>query len=200
MSQPTASKEDVALRARQFSRWTTALVTAVVLGPTVACGSTGSSPGPAGGQRSTPTATRAPVDEKAARKAAIDAYRGYLTASQTASSDADPDHPDLTKYLADPLLTKVRLAIRYAKEHGAMRTGKLVSDPVVTVVSLETAPPTVEIQDCLDATGYRLVYARNKKTVPGTAGRRHLATATATRYPDGRWLISEGTAHEEQPC
>nr|WP_246141275.1 hypothetical protein [Micromonospora olivasterospora] len=148
----------------------------------------------------TATPTHSAADERAAREAALAAYSGYLAASRTASRRADPHDPELARFLADPLLTRVRLSIREAKEHGAMRTGTLVSDPTVTAVSLDTVPATVEIQDCLDATGYRLVYAKTKRVVPGSGGGRHLATATATRYPDGRWLISAGVAHEDQPC
>lgn len=81
-----------------------------------------------------------------------------------------------------------------------MRTGTLRSAPTVTAVSLDSDPPTVEIQDCLDATGYRLVYTKDGRAVPGSGGKRYLATATATRYPDGRWLISAGAAHQDQPC
>ncbi|GAB3818851.1 hypothetical protein [Micromonospora zhanjiangensis] len=136
----------------------------------------------------------------AARKSALDAYAGYLAASREAERSADPLHPELKKYLADPLLTRVRLAIRDAKEHGAMRTGTLRSDPTVTEVNLDAVPPTVAIQDCLDATGYRLVYRKTKAVVPGSENGRFLATATATRYPDGRWLISAGAAHPDQPC
>jgi hypothetical protein len=191
----------VALRAPHFSRWATALVAVAALGSGTACGPTGAGPAdrPAAPPASTAPAVT-PADEEAARAAALTAYRGYLEASRVASRKGDPQHPDLRKYLADPLLTRVRLTIREAKEHGAMRTGKLVSDPVVTTVSLDTVPSTVEIQDCLDATGYRLVYTKNQKVVPGTTGRRYLATATAARYPDGRWLITTGFAHEEQPC
>ncbi|WP_320067477.1 hypothetical protein [Micromonospora sp. RTGN7] len=149
-------------------------------------------------QKATPTHSAA--EEQAARKAALAAYSGYLAVSRTASRRADPFHPELTRFLADPLLTRVRLAIRDAKEHGAMRTGTLVSDPTVTSVSLDGVPATVEIQDCVDATGYRLVYTKTKKVVPGSGGGRHLATATATRYAADRWLISAGTAHEDQPC
>lgn len=81
-----------------------------------------------------------------------------------------------------------------------MRTGAVKSDPTVTSISLDSAPATVEIQDCLDASGYRLVYAKDKRVVPGSGGGRHLATATATRYPDGRWLINSSAAHRDQPC
>ncbi|WP_444951861.1 hypothetical protein [Micromonospora ureilytica] len=140
------------------------------------------------------------VERRAAEKAALDAYSGYLAASRTAGLRSDPRAPELSRFLADPLLTRVQLSIRDAKEHGAMRTGTLKSDPTVTAVSLDAKPATVEIQDCLDTTGYRLVYAKNKRPVPGSGGGRHLSTATATRYPDGRWLINSGTTHRDQPC
>lgn len=135
-----------------------------------------------------------------AEKSALAAYTGYLAASRKAELVGDPRYPELTKYLADPLLTRVRLAIRDAKEHGAMRTGKLISEPTVTAVNLDTVPATVAIQDCIDATGYHLVYVKDRKVVPGSASGRYLATATATRYADGRWLVSDGNAHQDQPC
>ncbi|MEU2661014.1 hypothetical protein [Micromonospora sp. NPDC007220] len=188
------------MRGRRFSRWATCLLAIATLGAAPACGA---APGPtprAATAGDAPAPTHRAADEQAARKAALAAYAGYLAASRKASGRGDPHHPELSRFLADPLLTRVRLTIRKAKEHGAMRTGTLVSDPTVTSVSLDSSPPTVEIQDCLDATGYRLVYARDKRVVPGTGGTRHLATATATRYPDGRWLISAGAAHEDQPC
>lgn len=81
-----------------------------------------------------------------------------------------------------------------------MRTGTVKSDPTVIAVSLDGKSATVEIQDCLDTTGYRLVYAKDKRVVPGSGGGKHFATATATRYPDGRWLINSGTTHRDQPC
>nr|WP_237747222.1 hypothetical protein [Micromonospora lupini] len=140
------------------------------------------------------------AEREAAEKAALEAYSGYLAASRTASRRSDPHAPELSRFLADPLLTRVQLSIRDAKEHGAMRTGTLASDPSVTIVSLDSNPATVEIQDCLDATAYRLVYTKDQRVVPGSGGGRHLATATATRYPDGRWLISSGSAHPDQPC
>ncbi|MEU5903723.1 hypothetical protein [Micromonospora sp. NPDC047527] len=140
------------------------------------------------------------ADRRTAERAALDAYAGYLAASRTASRRSDPQAPELSRFLADPLLTRVQLSILEAKEHGAMRTGTLKSDPTVTAVSLDAKPATVDIQDCLDTTGYRLVYAKDQRVVPGSGGGRHLATATATRYPDGRWLINSGAAHQDQPC
>lgn len=147
-----------------------------------------------------PAATDEPAAAEAAA-AALAAYTGYLAAAEEAEHEADHNHPDLKKYLGDPLLTQVRLGIREAKEHGAMRTGSLISAPTVTEVNLDSVPVTVVIQDCLDATNYRMVYADDTdKLVPGMQVGRYLATATATRYDDGRWLISNGAAHRDQPC
>ncbi|WBB78099.1 hypothetical protein O7606_17825 [Micromonospora sp. WMMD882] len=170
----------------------------IVLG--AACAADPERSGRATTERPTADPQSRKADEAAAEKAALAAYAGYLAVSRVASERSDPHHPDLAKYLADPLLTRVRLTIREAKEHGAMRTGTLVSDPTVTSVSLDTVPVTVDIQDCLDATKYRLVYAKTRKVVPGSGAGRHLATATATRYPDGRWLINASVAHQDQPC
>ncbi|GGM20396.1 hypothetical protein [Micromonospora yangpuensis] len=197
------------MRARQSDRRApvvrrvTGLLVIAVLGLTsgVGCGGPTAETGDRPARRGpTPTATVSTADEQVARKAALAAYAGYLAATRAASRNSDPHHPQLTRYLGDPLLTRVRVTIRETKERGAMRTGKIVSDPTVTSVDLISEPPTVEIQDCLDTTGYRLVYTRNNKVVPGSGGSRHLATATASRYPDGRWLIRAGEAHQDQPC
>ncbi|GHJ10780.1 hypothetical protein TPA0907_51470 [Micromonospora humidisoli] len=186
------------MRTGRSRHWTSCLVVAVVAA-LAGCADppeTTSAPAP----RPASDDRRPTEAEQAAERAALAAYAGYLEASREASRDSDPRHPKLTRFLGDPLLTRVRVAIDDARRHGAVRTGTLTSQPSVTSVSLDGDPPTVEIQDCLDATGYRLVYRKDKRVVPGSAGTRHLATATATRYPDGRWLINSGAAHEDQPC
>nr|MDT0661202.1 hypothetical protein [Micromonospora sp. DSM 115978] len=185
---------------QQPSRFPTALIAIAALAcPLTACAADDPTPSPQ------PTADAAPAraseaEEAAASDAALAAYAGYLAALQKAEQAGNPQHSDLKKYLADPLLTRVRLAIRDAKENGAMRTGSLISDPTVTSVTLDTVPATVSIQDCVDSTRYRLVYRKNKSPVPDTARGRYLATATANRFPDGRWLINASAAHEDQPC
>lgn len=188
------------MRTWHSRRWASCLLSLGVLSAGTGCGGEpeAASP-PLTGADNTPVA-HSVADQEAAGKAALAAYSGYLAASRAANARSDPGHPALTRFLADPLLTKVQVTIREAKRHGAIRTGTLRSDPTVVSVDLTAQPPTVQIQDCLDATGYRLVYTRNNRVVPGTRGGRYLATATATRYPDGRWLISAGTAHQDQPC
>lgn len=188
------------MRAKRLGRFSAVLIAIVVVATGTACAK---DPGPdvPASLDAAPAATPGNAAETAAAtQAALAAYAGYLDASGKAEKAANPLHPALKQYLADPLLTRVRLAIRDAKEHGAMRTGTLISDPRVTDVRLDTVPASVSIQDCLDGTGYRLIYTKDKSVVPGSTSGRFLATATATRYPDGRWLISAGNAHQDQPC
>ncbi|MEU8419774.1 hypothetical protein AB0C15_02710 [Micromonospora sp. NPDC048835] len=188
------------MRGRQLRRAAICLLVVVAATPVTACASGRDAVERPAAARPDEQRTDPDVERRAAEKAALDAYSGYLAASRTAGARSDPRAPELSRFLADPLLTRVQLSIRDAKEHGAMRTGTLKSDPTVTAVSLDAKPAIVEIQDCLDTTGYRLVYAKNKRPVPGSGGGRHLSTATATRYPDGRWLINSGTTHRDQPC
>ncbi|MBE1485825.1 hypothetical protein [Plantactinospora soyae] len=187
------------MRTRQLATLSTALLVVALIAAGTGCGSR-TEPGTPGGGTGAEAAASADTDAAAAEKSALAAYAGYLNASRKAELAGNPLDPELRKYLADPLLTRVRLTIRDAKEHGAMRTGKLVSNPAVIGVDLDSDPATVSIQDCIDTTGYRLIYKKNRAVVPGSAGGRHLATATATRYPDGRWLINTGAVHEDQPC
>ncbi|MFJ8831635.1 MULTISPECIES: hypothetical protein [Micromonospora] len=188
------------MRTWQSRRWEIFLLSLVLVVGSTGCGTEPeAATRPLTGRAAAPAA-HSSAEENAAGKAALAAYSGYLDASRAASARSDPSHPALTRFLADPLLTRVRMAILDAKEHGAMRTGKLLSDPEVVSVDLTARPPTVEIQDCLDASGYRLVYAKDRKAVPGTRGGRYLATATAVRYPDGRWRVNGGAAHQDQPC
>ncbi|PZG13383.1 hypothetical protein C1I95_23750 [Micromonospora craterilacus] len=188
------------MRARQLSRWTAGLVAVAAVGTTTACGGGQEAATTTAPDRGKPAGAERNTDERAAEEAALAAYTGYLAASRTASRRSDPQHPELTRFLADPLLTRVQVSLRQARDHGAVSTGTLRSEPTVISVNLDSSPPTVEIQDCLDATGYRMVYVSDKRVVPGTRGSRHLATATAARYPDGRWLINAGAAHRDQPC
>ncbi|WCN81746.1 hypothetical protein [Micromonospora sp. LH3U1] len=188
------------MRGRQLRRAAICLLAVVAAVPVTACASGREAVERPTGARDDGQRTDPDAERRAAEKAALDAYSGYLAASRTASGRSDPRAPELSRFIADPLLTRVRLSIRDAKEHGAMRTGTLKSDPTVTAVSLDATPATVDIQDCLDTTGYRLVFAKDKRVVPGSGGGRHLSTATATRYPDGRWLINFGATHRDQPC
>src|SRR5690606_31223647 len=84
--------------------WTT-LVAVVALGAATACStkdSAGASPSDARTARPKPSVDAEAI--AAAEKAALAAYAGYLEASQKAELARDPMHPELTKYLADPLL------------------------------------------------------------------------------------------------
>ncbi|MFI5840185.1 hypothetical protein ACIA8K_10820 [Catenuloplanes sp. NPDC051500] len=140
------------------------------------------------------------TERSAAAEAAMAAYTGYMDAAQKASAIPDPRYPDLRKYLADPLLGRVQAGISLLQREGAIRQGRLVTNPTVTVVDLESTPRTVQIQDCVDGTDYKMVYKTTRSAVPGKQNVRYVATATATFYPELGWLVSQGLSHEDQPC
>nr|WP_205807779.1 hypothetical protein [Micromonospora sp. HNM0581] len=180
---------------------TAGLVAVATVGTGTACGGTQQTSTTATPERNRPAGTERAAEQAAAEEAALAAYSGYLAASRTASRRSDPQEPQLTRFLADPLLTRVRFSLRQARQNGAVSAGTLRSEgPTVTSMDLDATPPTAEIQDCVDASDYRLVYLADDKVVPGSRGSRHLATATANQYPDGRWRISTGAAHQDQPC
>ncbi|WP_051799614.1 hypothetical protein [Catenuloplanes japonicus] len=140
------------------------------------------------------------TDRSKAADAALAAYTGYMDAVQKASAIPDPRYPDLRKYLADPLLGRVQAGVSLLQREGAIREGRLITNPTVTVVDLESAPKTVQIQDCVDGTDYKMVYKTTRSAVPGKQNVRYVATATATFYPELGWLVSQGLSHEDQPC
>jgi hypothetical protein len=145
-------------------------------------------------------ATTTDADVTRAGETALAAYRRYLAATAKASNSANPDEPDLRKYLADPLLSQVIYGVHQLKAKGAIQTGNTTSSPEVTSVNLRGTPPTVAIQDCIDKSDYRLMYKADHQPIPVTGLDRYRATATVTRYDDGRWLVNAATAHRDQSC
>jgi hypothetical protein len=173
-----------------------------ILGLAVVVSACGGQEGPAPASLDGPPSAAATetTDRSKAADAAMAAYAGYMEAAQKASAIPDPRYPDLRKYLADPLLGRVQAGISLLQREGAIREGRLVTNPTVTVVDLESTPRTVQIQDCVDGTDYKMVYKTTRSAVPGKQNVRYVATATATLYPEIGWLISQGLSHEDQPC
>ena len=171
----------------------------VLTGAVSACGGGLEGPAPVSLDAPPSPAPTGGGERSAAADAALAAYNGYMEAAQKASAIPDQRHPDLRKYLGDPLLSRVRAAIGLLEREGAVRQGKLITNPTVTVVDLESNPKTVHIQDCVDGTGYTMVYRTTRSAVPGKRNVRYVATATVTLFPEG-WLVSQGLSHEDQPC
>ncbi|GAB7048046.1 hypothetical protein [Catenuloplanes indicus] len=175
------------------------LVSLAILAAASACGGgmEGPRPVPVGAPPS-PAAT-ADTERSKAADAALAAYNGYMQAAQKASAIPDPRHPDLRKYLGDPLYARVQAGIGLLEREGAVREGRLKINPTVTVVDLESTPKTVQIQDCVDGTDYKMVYQTTRSPVPDKRNVRYVATATVTLFDEG-WLVTQGLSHEDQPC
>ena len=128
-------------------------------------------------------------------------YSGHVAAVVAASTASDYEHPELAKYIGDPLLGSVKTNIRENQRRGAVRTGTIGSTPRVTKVDLNGKPAQAAVEDCFDTTNYRLVYPGlgNSQAPPANPARYPVA-ATLWRYDDGRWLVTEAKADRSRSC
>lgn len=141
------------------------------------------------------------AEEAAARTAALAAYNGYREAFIKASATADTNSAELAKYVADPLLTELRLDLQIKRDQGLVTTGRPVWNATVSAANVSVRPFTVQIDDCFDATNWPTVHKANGQPagVPGQ-NKKYRVIAEATLYDDGRWLINSSRAERERPC
>ena len=166
---------------------------ALTLAATTACASkkpTGTLPSPAPGSAA-PTPSVEPSVASAEQQARA-AYAGYIQTWAIASQQADPDNPDLARYVADPLLSLTRHNIRRLKDIGAVQIGTQKATVVNVQVDLAAKPPTVTITSCLDYSDLRLVYKSNQSPVPNSSGGdpKVPSVATVWLYLTGQWLVN----------
>jgi hypothetical protein len=161
-----------------------------------AAGCTGKSPTPA----STPSAaakSASPtpsVDASiaTATQDAIAAYNGYIQAFATAAQAADPDDPNLARYLADPLLSLTRHNLQTMKDRGEVQVGAQKATVTSTQVDLSAAQPVATIHACLDYSALKLVYKSNHSPVPKSqiTNPKVSAIATVWLYQSSEWLVN----------
>jgi hypothetical protein len=128
-------------------------------------------------------------------------YAGYIETWAIASQNADPDNPDLARYLADPLLTLTRRNVRRLKDIGAVQVGAQKATLRSVKVDLSANPPTVTIDSCLDYSNRKVVYRSNQAPVPniGPPTPKISAVSKVTLHTTGQWLVSEVNQGSE-PC
>ncbi|MEV6922961.1 hypothetical protein AB0M46_00405 [Dactylosporangium sp. NPDC051485] len=126
-------------------------------------------------------------------QSATAAYRGYIQYWAIASQAADPNNPDLARYVADPLLSLTLHNIRRLRDNGQVQLGAQTATIVSTQADLDAAQPTVTIHACLDYSALKLVYKSNSSPVPNSAIKNpKLSTiATVWRYQTGQWLVNK---------
>jgi hypothetical protein len=129
----------------------------------------------------------------AARQAALDAYAGYIQTWALMSQTADPDNPDLARYVADPLLSLTRHNLRVMQNKGKVQIGAQKATVLSSQVALISAQPTVTIHACLDYSALRLVYKSNQSPVPGSVitNPKLSVVATVWLYKNGQWLVNK---------
>ncbi|WP_281901520.1 hypothetical protein [Phytohabitans aurantiacus] len=151
-------------------------------------GSLPTSPAPAS---STPAPTVEP-SLAAAQQQALAAYEGYIQTYALASQAADPDDPNLARYVADPLLGQSRRNIRKLKDIGAVQLGAQKASVVRSEANLSAKPPAVTIFSCLDFSDMKVVYRSNQSPIPGFSISKTRAPAVVTvwQYETGQWLVN----------
>jgi hypothetical protein len=174
-----------------------ARVAATLLGAAVAiAGCTSDEPEP-GPSTVAPTAAAATPSVEpsvaSAQQQAIAAYNGYIQSWALASQAADPDDPNLPRYVANPLLSRTQHNIRKLKDIGAVQLGAQKATVLDSTVDLAAKPPTVTIRSCLDYSDLKLVYKSNQSPVPNSEikQKKVAAVATATLHTTGQWLVTE---------
>ncbi len=128
----------------------------------------------------------------AAVQGAVAAYNGYIQTYALAAQAADPDDPNLARYLADPLLSLTRHNLQTMKDRGEVQIGAQKATVTSTQVDLSAAQPVVTIHACLDYSALKLVYKSNRSPVPNSEIKnpRVSAIATVWLYQSGQWLVN----------
>jgi hypothetical protein len=127
-----------------------------------------------------------------ATQAAIAAYSGYIETFARASQAADPDDPNLARYVADPLLSLTRHNLQTMKDNGEVQVGTQKATVTSTQVDLTSAQPVVTIHACLDYSALKLVYKSNHSPVPNSqiTNQKVSAIVTVWLYKTGQWLVN----------
>ncbi len=190
------------VRVTHGRRLATALAL-LALAPVFGAGCTSEPGSPAPGPSPTSTAPTPSVDPSVAdaEQLARAAYTGYIQTWALASQAADPDNPDLARYVADPLLSLTRHNIRKLKDIGAVQVGAQKATSQSVQVDLKASPPTVTIKSCLDYSSMKLVYKSNQSPVPNGAPKTPKVSAVSkvTLHTTGQWLVSEAKQGSD-PC
>jgi hypothetical protein len=132
---------------------------------------------------------------------ALAAYVGYWEAYVTAAANPGNPAPDLAKFVADPLLTQLRLNLRQYRDNDIVHKGRPTWTPRATEVNTTAAPYTVVIEDCFDSAGWEPVFASTGKSAaaPGQAT-RYVITSTVKSFEVHGWLVVESRADRSRSC
>jgi hypothetical protein len=164
-----------------------------------------------GSTASSPPSKRAPTSANAtptvdrsvatATEAAVAAYNAYIDAFARASQAADPDDPNLARYVADPLLSLTRHNLRAMRDRGQVQLGAQKATVTSTQVDLASTQPAVTIHACLDYSSIKLVYRSNQSPVPNSENTDPMVSAIATAwlFKNGQWLVID-TKDGGDPC
>lgn len=132
---------------------------------------------------------------------ALAAYNGYWETYVTAAANPGAPTPNLAKYVADPMLTTLRVTLRQFRDQGIVYKGRPIWAPRATSVNTTAVPYSVSIEDCFDSAAWTPVFASTGKSAaaPGQAN-RYVITSTVKLFDVEGWLVVESRADRSRSC
>jgi hypothetical protein len=135
-----------------------------------------------------PSASALPSTPALGAPTALDAYRNMWKAYVEASRIPDPAYPDLARYTQGDALKVFVNGLTSMQRDGLVGQGDVKVNPAVKAAKPNTIPPTVDVEDCADTSGSRLV-KKDGSAYQDTPGGRKKAAATVARLDDGSWKV-----------
>lgn len=126
---------------------------------------------------------------------ALAAYRAMWADVVTANQTSNYQAPYLSDYLGGQALTTLSANMAAEKAHGVIALGQPVLHPVVVTASAIS----VDIQDCVQDTGWLEYYAATRKPVNAIPGGYRSTTATVTDQ-SGVWKVTEMNSGSDGSC
>lgn len=172
---------------------TAALVTVIGIGlGATACGSGGAS-APASARPSVPASTPSRATTSPAEAAAQNATTAYLAmwddvAAVAATSDWQSSR--LADHTTGDALSVLSRQMYADHANRLITKGHPVGVPVVQSVDSQSAPKTVMIRDCSDASGWLKYRTDTGKPADSEPGGKHLINAEVKLGIDGSWRVT----------
>ncbi|MFB9443043.1 hypothetical protein Dvina_51475 [Dactylosporangium vinaceum] len=146
------------------------------------------------------TTAPAATDPASIGRTALDTYRGMWRAYQTALAVPDPASSELAKYATGDALKNLTSGLQSVKDQGLKGEGQIVTSPRVVGAAPANQPTSVDLEDCLDDSGSKLLRASPGPAFSDKPGGRRLTKATVQRQPDGTWKVTSFGAREVGTC
>ena len=132
-------------------------------------------------------------------RAALAAYEAAWADIAAVEDDGNYQDPRLEDHLAGHLLLITSEDLYAAEQKGIASRGAPVLSPHVVAVDAAGNPPTVTVDDCIDARHFIQYYAATGQ-VYGTPATTDLADTATVTLTNGSWMVTANNEEFGTPC